>query len=43
MKKTDSKEHNAAKGVSIATEFDVLFGETFINTKWKEFKVKSIN
>ena len=40
MKKTDSKEHNAAKGVSIATEFDVLFGETFIKHEMKRIQSK---
>ena len=40
MKKTDSKEHNAAKGVSIAAEFDVLFGETFIRHEMKRIQSK---
>ena len=46
-KKIDGKEYNTAKGVSIATEFDkfkdVLFNKKILDTKWKEFKVKSIN
>ena len=37
MKKTDGKECNAAKGVSIATEFkkfkDVLFNKKILDTK----------
>ena len=37
MKKIDSKEYNTAKGVSIATEFDifkvVLFNEKLLDTK----------
>ena len=40
VKKTDSKEHNATKGVSIATEFDVLFGETFIKHEMKRIQSK---
>ena len=44
IKKIDGKEHNTAKGVSIATEFDkfkdVLFNKKLLDTKWKEFKVK---
>ena len=44
IKKIDGKEHNTAKGVSIATEFDklkdVLFNKKLLHTKWKEFKVK---
>ena len=47
MKKIDGKEYNAAKGVSITTEFNkfknVLFNEKVIRHKWKEFKVKSLN
>ena len=46
-KKIDVKEHNTAKGVSIATEFDkfkdVLFNKKLLDIKWKEFKVKNIN
>ena len=41
MKKIDGKEHNTAKGVSIATEFDKF--EELLDRKWKEFKVKNIN
>ena len=37
IKKIDGKEHNTAKGVSIATEFDkfkdVLFNEKLLDTK----------
>ena len=47
MKKIDCKECNTAKRVSIATEFnkfkDVLLNKKLLDTKWKEFKVKSIN
>ena len=49
VKKNDGKEYNAAKGVSIATEFDkfkdVLFNEKIIRHKMKRIKrkVKSIN
>ena len=47
VKNIDCKECNAAKGVSIATEFDkfkdVLFNEKIIRHKIKKFKVKSIN
>ena len=47
IKKIDGKEHNTAKGVSIATEFnnfkDVLFNKKLLDIKWKEFKVKNIN
>ena len=47
MKKNDGKECNTAKGVSIATEFnrfkDRLFNKKLLDTKWEEFKVKSIN
>ena len=46
IKKIDGKEHNAAKGVSIATEFDkfkdVLFNKKLLDTKWRESKVKNI-
>ena len=46
IKKIDGKEYNAAKWVSIATEFDkfkdYLIKKLF-DTKWKEFKVKNIN
>ena len=44
MKKTDGKECNTAKGVSIATEFDklkvVLFNEKNIRHKMKRIKSK---
>ena len=47
IKKIDAKEYNTAKWVSIATEFkkfkDVLFNKKILDTKWKEFKAKSIN
>ena len=42
MKKTDGKEYNTAKGVSIATEFkkfkDVLFNEKIIRHKMKRIQ-----
>ena len=42
MKKIDGKEYNAAKGVSIATEFDkfkdVLFNEKIIRHKMKRIQ-----
>ena len=41
MKKIDGKEHNTAKGVSIATEFDNF--KDVLDIKWKEFKAKNIN
>ena len=44
IKKIDGKEHNTAKGVSIATEFDkfkdVLFNEKNIRHKMKRIKSK---
>ena len=44
MKKTDNKEYNTAKGVSIATEFkkfkDVLFNEKIIRHKMKRIQSK---
>ena len=44
IKKIDGKEHNTAKGVSIATEFDkfkdVLFGEKIIRHKMKRIQSK---
>ena len=47
IKKIDGKEHNTAKGVNIATEFDnfkdTLFNKKLLNIKRKEFKVKNIN
>ena len=47
MKKIDDKECNPAKGVSIATKFDIfedaLFKKKLLDTKWEEFKVKNIN
>ena len=46
-KKIDGKQHNTAKGVNIASDFDnfkdVLFNKKFLGIKWKEFKVKNIN
>ena len=43
-KKIDGKEHNTAKGVSIATEFDkfkdVLFNKKFIRHKMKRIQSK---
>ena len=42
MKKTDGKEYNTAKGVSIAAEFDkfkdVLFNEKIIRHKMKRIE-----
>ena len=47
IKNIDGKECNAAKGVSIATEFDgvkdVLVNEKIIRHKMKRIQVKSIN
>ena len=44
IKKIDGKEHNTAKGVSIATEFDkfkdVLFNEKLIRHKMKRIQSK---
>ena len=44
IKKNDGKEHNAAKGVSIATEFDqfkdVLVNKNFIRQKMKRIQTK---
>ena len=44
IKKIDGKEHNTAKGVSIATEFDkfkdVLFNEKVIRHKMKRIQSK---
>ena len=44
IKKIDGKEHNAAKGVSIATEFDkfkdVLFNKKIITQKMKKIQSK---
>ena len=44
MKKIDGKEYNAAKGVSIATEFDkfkdALFNEKIIRHKMKRIQIK---
>ena len=44
IKKIDDKEHNTAKGVSIATEFDkfkdVLFNEKIIRHKMKRIQSK---
>ena len=46
IKKIDGKESNTAGRVHIATEFnefkDVLFGKKLLDSKWKEFKAKSI-
>ena len=46
IKKIDGKEHNAAKWVSIATEFDnfkdILFNKKLLGKKWKGLKVKNI-
>ena len=42
MKKNDDKEHNTAKGVKIATEFDnfkdVLFNKKIIRHKMKRIR-----
>ena len=47
MLSDDGKESNTAKGLNTATEFnefkDTLFTKKFLDTKWKEFKVKNIN
>ena len=44
IRKTDAKEHNTAKGVSIATEFDefkdVLFNKKIIRQKMKRIQSK---
>ena len=44
IKNIDGKEHNTAKGVSIATEFDkfkdVLFNKKFIRHKMKRIQSK---
>ena len=44
IKKIDGKEHNTAKGVSIATEFnkfkDVLFNKKIIRHKMKRIQSK---
>ena len=44
IKKNDGKEHNTAKGVSIATEFgkfkDVLFNKKIIRHKMKRTQSK---
>ena len=43
IKKIDGKEHNTAKGVSIATEFDkfnVLFNKKTIRHKMKKIQSK---
>ena len=44
FKKIDGKEHNTAKGVNIATQFDsfkdVLFNKKFIRNKMKKFQSK---
>ena len=44
IKKVDGKEHNVAKGVSIATEFnnfkDVLFNKKIIRHKMKRIQSK---
>ena len=44
IKKIDGKEHNAAKGVNIATEFnefkDVLFNKKIIRHKMKRIQAK---
>ena len=44
IKKIDDKEHNTAKGVSIATEFDkfkdVLFNKKIIRPKMKRIQSK---
>ena len=44
VKKIDGKEHNTAKGVSIATEFDkfkdVLFSKKIIRHKMKRIQSK---
>ena len=46
IKKTDGKEHNTAKGVSIATEFnnfkDVLFNKKIIRHEKKRIELKRI-
>ena len=41
MKKIDGKEHNTAKGVSIATEFD-KFNDVLLNKKTIRHKMKKI-
>ena len=45
IKKIDGKEHNTAKGVSIATEFDkfedVLFNKNIIRQKMKRIQSKN--
>ena len=41
MKKIDGKEHNIAKGVSIATEFDI-FKDVLFNKKVIRHKMKRI-
>ena len=47
MKTIDCKEYNTAKGVSIElslTNSKMLYlMKKLLDTKWKEFKVKSIN
>ena len=47
IKKIDGKEHNTAKGVSIATEFnkfkDVSFNKKIIRHKMKRIQSKRIN
>ena len=46
IKKIDGKECNTAKGLGIATVFDkfknLFLMKKLLDTKWKEFKVKSI-
>ena len=42
IKKIDGKEHNTAKGVSIATEFDE-FKDVLFNKKKKKLKEKTKN
>ena len=47
IKKVDGKEHNTAKGVNIATEFDnfkdVLFNKKIVKQKMKRIQSKNIN
>ena len=47
MLSDDGKESNTAKWVNIATEFnefkDTLFKKKYSDTKWEEFKAKTIN
>ena len=47
IKKTDGKEHNTAKGVSIAIEFDkfknISFNKKIVRHKMKRIQSKNIN